>query len=71
MLGNGFETAMTGCPRSGKKSGSKYFFKVRELSLNFDISQGILHFQPKVREMSESFEITLLLKIAKDIKNND
>ena len=32
------------------------FFKVRELSGNFDISQGILHFQPKVREKSENFE---------------
>ena len=26
-------------------------FKVGELSGNFDISQGILHFQPQVREI--------------------
>ena len=36
----------TGCPRSGKKSGEIFFFS---RSGNFDISQGILHFQPKVR----------------------
>ena len=37
----------TGCPRSGKKSGKKYFFKVRELSGNFEICQGILEFKQK------------------------
>ena len=37
----------SGCPRSGKKSGKKYFFKVRELSGNFEISQGILKFKQK------------------------
>ena len=30
-------------------------FKVRELSGNFDISQGILHFQPQFNEESENF----------------
>ena len=37
----------TGCPRSGKKSGKKYFVKVRELSGNFEICQGILEFKQK------------------------
>ena len=37
----------SGCPRSGKKSGKKYFFKVRELSGNFKICQGILEFKQK------------------------
>ena len=32
------------------------FFKVMELSGNFDISQGNLHFQPKGREKSGDFE---------------
>ena len=36
-----------GCPRSGKKSGKKIFFKVRELSGNFQICQGILEFEQK------------------------
>ena len=38
---------LTGCPRSGKKSGKKFFFKVRELSGNFEICQGILEFKQK------------------------
>ena len=33
---------LSGCPLSGKKSGKNYFFKVRELSGNFEICQGIL-----------------------------
>ena len=42
-----FET-LTGYPRSGKKSGKKkHFFKVRELSGNFEICQGILKFKQK------------------------
>ena len=35
----------SGCPRSGKKSGKKYFFKVRELSGNFEVCQEILEFK--------------------------
>ena len=31
----------------GKSQGKKYFFKVRELSGNFEISQGILEFKLK------------------------
>ena len=42
--------------RSGKESGKKYFFKVRELSGNFEICQGILEFKQK----SGNFEITSL-----------
>ena len=38
---------MAGCPRSGKKSGKKYFFKVRELSGNFESCQGIMEFKQK------------------------
>ena len=34
----------------------KIFFKVRELSGNFDISQEILHSQSKVREKLGNFE---------------
>ena len=50
----------TGCPRSGKRSGKKYFFKVRELSGNFEVGQGIFEIKQKVREMSGNFEITSL-----------
>ena len=32
---------LTGYPRSGKKSGEFFFFKVRKFSGNFVISQGI------------------------------
>ena len=52
-------THHTGCPRSGKKSGEKYFFKVRELSGNFEICQGILEFKSK----SGNYEVTSLLMI--------
>ena len=31
----------------GKSQGKKYFFKVRELSGNFEICQGILEFKQK------------------------
>ena len=48
---------MSGCPRLGKMLG-EIFFKVTELSGNLDISQGILHYQPKVREKSGNFEET-------------
>ena len=33
----------------GKSQGKKYFFKVRELSGNFEICQGILKFKQKSR----------------------
>ena len=36
----------------------KYFFKVSALPGNFDSIQGILHYQPKVREKSGNFEET-------------
>ena len=59
---------LTGCPRSGKSRGG-YFFKVRKLSGNFVISQGIFVLSIKsgksqgilkkqVREKSGDFEIT-------------
>ena len=45
-MGRVYRTS-TGCPRSGKKSGKNIFFKVRELSGNFEICQGILEFKQK------------------------
>ena len=42
-----------GVHSQGKSQGKIKIFKVRELSGNFDISQGIFHFQPEVREKSE------------------
>ena len=51
----------------GKKA---QFFKVRELSGNFDIGRGILHIHPRVRQMSGNSEKTGL-RVAKYNKNND
>ena len=34
----------------GKSQGKRYFFKVRELSGNFEIGQGNLKIKQKVRE---------------------
>ena len=39
--------AFSGYPRSGKKSGKKYFFKVMEFSGSFVISQGIFELSIK------------------------
>ena len=41
------QLTVTGCPQSGKKSGKRCFFKVSELSGNFEICQGILEFKQK------------------------
>ena len=41
-----------------KSQGKTYFFKVRELSGNFEIGQGNLKIKQEVREMSGNFEIT-------------
>ena len=38
---------MQGVHGQGKSRGKKYFFKVRELSGNFEICQGILEFKQK------------------------
>ena len=38
---------MQGVHGQGKSQGIFFFFKVRELSGNFDIGQGILKFQQK------------------------
>ena len=38
---------LQGVHGQGKSQGKKYFFKVRELSGNFEISQGILEFKLK------------------------
>ena len=51
------------------KSQGKMFFQGQEIVRKFDNSQGISHFQPKVREKSGNFENNFL-RIAKDIKNN-
>ena len=51
----------------GKSQGKKYFFKVRELSGNFEICQGILEFMQKsgkVREFRRNQSIN-----DKNIKN--
>ena len=44
----------------GKSQGKTYFFKVRELSGNFEIGQGNLKNEQKVRKKSGNFEITSL-----------
>ncbi|MEW8547462.1 MAG: hypothetical protein AB2693_28480, partial [Candidatus Thiodiazotropha sp.] len=48
--------SVQGVHGQGKSQGILFFYKVRELSGNFDIGQVILHFQPKVREKSANFE---------------
>ena len=45
-----------GCPWSGKRQGKTYFFKVRELSWNFEICQRSLKIKQEVREKSGNFE---------------
>ena len=49
-------TLIPGFALSGKKSGKTYFFKVRELSGNFEIDQ-VLKIKQEVREKSGNFEI--------------
>ena len=45
VIGVGF--ICQGVHGQGKSQGKKYFFKVRELSGNFEICQGILEFKQK------------------------
>ena len=42
-----FHKILQGVHGQGKSQGKKYFFKVRELSGNFEICQGILEFKQK------------------------
>ena len=52
-----------GCPRSGKKSGKKYFFNVRELSVNFIKLSRNSEIKQNVREKSGNLEIKSLGKV--------
>ena len=47
-----------GVHSQGKSQGKAYFFKVRELSGNFEIGQGNLKIKQEVREKSGNFDLT-------------
>ena len=47
MLDRQIRYSLQGVHGQGKSQGKKFFFKVRELSGNFEIGQGILKFQQK------------------------
>ena len=53
-LANEFDQGVHG---QGKSQGKTNFFKVRELSGNFEIGKGNLKMKQKVREKSGNFEI--------------